>query len=145
MEIKIKIDGTAGEGFKRYIRDLSIHKRKTLEVIKEEMYHDVLDHFEKEMGDNGKWEKLKDSTIAQRKKKGYWPGKILQQTGTLKRSVTSRVFRDKAIVGTNLEYAEPVNKIRKFLYLSKVSRSDIDVMIKDYYKFKNKLKRGMKK
>ena len=44
-------------------------------------------------------------TIKQREKKGHWPGKILQQTGQLKRSITAQSTDTEAIVGTNLKYA----------------------------------------
>ncbi|MBF0309471.1 MAG: phage virion morphogenesis protein [Magnetococcales bacterium] len=52
---------------------------------------------------NGK--KLADSTIAQREKKGHWPGKVLQVSGQLAASVTASYGPFAAIVGTNKIYA----------------------------------------
>lgn len=52
-----------------------------------------------------KWPGLKPATIRQRKKQGYWPGKILQRRGQLARSIEPGASREKAWVGTNLRYA----------------------------------------
>ena len=52
-----------------------------------------------------KWEGLAKSTIEQRVKKGYWPGKILQMRGELAASITSSYDENFAIVGTNKVYA----------------------------------------
>ncbi|WP_337872900.1 phage virion morphogenesis protein [Ignavibacterium sp.] len=52
-----------------------------------------------------RWQKLSPKTIGGRKKKGYWPGKILQRTGQLKRSINSSYGENYAQVSTNLIYA----------------------------------------
>lgn len=52
-----------------------------------------------------KWEGLKKSTIEQRVKRGYWPGKILQMRGELAASITSYYDENSAIIGTNKVYA----------------------------------------
>jgi phage virion morphogenesis protein len=51
------------------------------------------------------WEQLAQSTIEQRIKLGYWPGRMLQRTGRLAASVTSDFGPDFAVVGSNVEYA----------------------------------------
>jgi phage virion morphogenesis protein len=48
-----------------------------------------------------KWPALATSTIVDREKKGYWPGKMLQRSGLLKQSYTRRVEPFRAIVGSN--------------------------------------------
>ena len=52
-----------------------------------------------------KWVPLSLRTNQARQKKGYWPGKILQQTGRLASSISSYSDNDKAVVGTNVVYA----------------------------------------
>lgn len=52
-----------------------------------------------------KWDDLKPSTIADRQRSGHWPGKILQRTGGLKRSITQKWNANEAVVGSNLIYA----------------------------------------
>ena len=68
------------------------------------MLDSVEENFEKE-GRPDKWQELAKSTIKQRKKKGYWPGRILQVRGELASSITSYYDSDSAIVGTNKAYA----------------------------------------
>lgn len=52
-----------------------------------------------------RWQKLADARIAQRKKAGTWPSKILTETGLLAASITYRSTNTSAIVGSNLRYA----------------------------------------
>jgi phage virion morphogenesis protein len=74
--------------------------------IAETMRVSVLKNFETEGSRLGKrWAKLAKETIKQRERKGYWPGKILQRTGQLKRSIISSYGNDYAQVSTNLIYA----------------------------------------
>lgn len=53
------------------------------------------------------WQRLQQSTIDARTRRGFWPGKILQQTGQLAASVSqsSDFGKDFAAVGSNLDYA----------------------------------------
>lgn len=74
--------------------------------IAETMRVSVIKNFETEGGRLGqKWQRLSPATIKQRQQKGYWPGKILQRTGQLKRSILSSYGDDYAQVSTNLIYA----------------------------------------
>lgn len=50
------------------------------------------------------WPALRPSTIRARRRRGHWPGKILQETGRLAASITARWTRSEAAVGTNVEY-----------------------------------------
>ena len=52
-----------------------------------------------------KWQDLADSTKKQRKKKGTYPGLILQITGQLASSVNTYYDDDSAVIGSNLNYA----------------------------------------
>lgn len=55
-------------------------------------------------GGTRKWKGLSSATIKQRTKKGYWPGKILQQTGSMAGSLSKKVGNNSVIVGTNKVY-----------------------------------------
>jgi phage virion morphogenesis protein len=51
------------------------------------------------------WRQLAKSTIAGRIRKDTWPGKILQVSGGLASSVTTRATRTTAAIGSNKVYA----------------------------------------
>lgn len=100
--------------------------------ISRDMVSAVEDNFEQE-GRKPKWKKLKASTIKQRiikqrKKKGKWPGRILQMSGRLINSISSKHTNKEAIVGANVFYAPFLQKgtakmeARPFL---KFTQSDI--------------------
>ena len=52
-----------------------------------------------------KWQDLAESTKKQRKKKGTYPGLILQVTGQLASLVNTYYDDDSAVIGSNLDYA----------------------------------------
>lgn len=82
------------------------NKSKLMIAIAGTMRVAVLKNFETEGSRIGKpWQRLSHQTIKQREKKGYWPGKILQRRGQLKRSIVSSYGEDYAQVSTNLIYA----------------------------------------
>jgi len=56
-------------------------------------------------GGTRKWQGLSSATIKQRTKKGYWPGKILQQSGQMAGSVSKKVGNNYVIVGSNKKQA----------------------------------------
>ncbi|MEW6314138.1 MAG: phage virion morphogenesis protein [Pseudomonadota bacterium] len=71
--------------------------------ISETLYDETMQNFE----DEGRpaWEVLKPSTIKQREKHGYWPGRILQRRGELKAAVHPFYGADHAGVGVAKPYA----------------------------------------
>jgi phage virion morphogenesis protein len=72
------------------------------------MHDEIEENFDQE-GRPAKWQKLKSSTIRQRRAKGHWPGKILQVKGRLANSFQERHDNNNAIVGTNVAYARPLH------------------------------------
>lgn len=74
-----------------------------LKYIASDLLFAVNQNFDKE--GRPRWQKLSKRTIAERKRLGFWPGKILQRTGELKRSITSGSDNSSAWVGTNKSYA----------------------------------------
>lgn len=74
-----------------------------MHLISGRMLAAVEDNFEQQ--GRPKWHDLHSGTIEGRKKKGYWPGRILQRTGALKNRITQRWDNTQALVGTNLVYA----------------------------------------
>lgn len=105
--------------------------------------------FEKETDPStgDKWPRLAEATIAQRLKRGFWPGKMLQVTGGLASSVTTDSGRDFALVGSNKEYAA-IHQLggkagrgrkvkipaRPFLGLSDSAADEIVAVIRDFLK-----------
>jgi len=55
---------------------------------------------------NNKWLPLSASTIEQRKKKGKWPGKMLQVTGELKTRNVASSSNNSAEISNNTPYAK---------------------------------------
>jgi len=51
------------------------------------------------------WQGLADATIKARRRKGSYPGKILQDTGTLVGSFYTKNTSSEAVVGTDVPYA----------------------------------------
>ncbi|MDA8413017.1 MAG: phage virion morphogenesis protein [Desulfobacteraceae bacterium] len=68
------------------------------------MHHEVEENFANE-GRPNKWKPLAQSTIRARRKKGNWPGKILQVRGRLATSFQTDYDNNKAVCGTNVIYA----------------------------------------
>ena len=52
-----------------------------------------------------KWVDLAESTKKKRQKTGHYPGQILQVTGQLASSISTRYDEDSAVIGSNLDYA----------------------------------------
>jgi len=126
--------------------ELAVDRRKIMRIIAGLMKHAVEENFEKE--GRPKWPPLSPVTIKARQMKGYWPGKILQQTGGLASSISSYSDNDKAVVGTNVVYAAihqfggKAGKLRKvniparpYLQLTDEDMEEILKAIKDYLKF----------
>ncbi len=101
------------------------------------MHSAVEDNFEEE--GRPKWKSLAAATVRQRTKERSWPGKILQRSGNLARSITRHYDADSAVVGTNEVYAAIHNfggkagrgrkveiPAREFLHLEPEDEEDIE-------------------
>ena len=88
------------------------------------MYKDVLTHFEREEGPDGKWERWKGGRSTRPTKRGG--SKMLQDTGRLRLSIQPSHSSESAVVGTNIEYAAIQNygsskkdhPAREFMWIS---------------------------
>lgn len=116
-------------------------------IIGEIVRTSVIRNFEKG-GRPKKWKGLAAATIAQRMKKGTWPGKILMikgMLGGLAGSIAYKVFRDMVKIGTNKIYgaiqhlggkAGRGHKVtipaRHFLMLQKEDETEIIEELNDY-------------
>lgn len=113
IEIRVEvadIDAALAE-IERRLEDTTPIMRKVSGVM--------LDAVEQNFEEEGRprWVGLARSTIRDRQRKGYWPGRILQRTGRLASSVVRAFGNGFATVGTNLEYAAIQNfggEIRQF-------------------------------
>lgn len=108
---------------------------KAMEIISIMAHRDVMDHFNKEEGENGKWSPLQKSTL---KAKSPKTG-ILKDTGQLRLSIRGRSLKNEAHVYTNVKYAEPHHTgakffpRRKFLWLSNMAKLKISQFLLKFY------------
>ncbi len=102
--IEIKIDDKELNQVLDRLFEKTSDLRPLMKNIAGIMADSVEENFKQE-GRPEKWAELTESTIKQRKKKGYWPGKVLQMRGELAASITSEYSENSAIVGTNKAYA----------------------------------------
>jgi len=97
-EIKVGIDPALMSLLKK------VENREPLmRIIAGIMLDDVHENFEQQ--GRPPWRALSEKTINDRRAKGYWPGKILQRTGQLLKSITPKADNNSAQVGTNKNYA----------------------------------------
>lgn len=143
--IEIKVDD---EKVQRLLINLSKKVGNLSPIMREiaGIMHDAVEeNFEKQ--GRPRWKPLRPSTIEARKKKGYWPGKILQQRGRLAASISRKYDNNSARVGTNLEYAaihqfgglagrghKAKIPARPFLKLTRQDMSDIKEVLRKYLK-----------
>lgn len=78
-----------------------------LSVVLRQISHDMLDAVEENFAQQGRprWKPLAESTIARRKKRGTWPGRILQEHGELAAAVTPFSSTNEAGVSVAKRYA----------------------------------------
>jgi len=81
-------------------RDLTPAMRRAAGIMADA----VEENFEEE-GRPKKWKSLAASTIKQRTREGTWPGKILQRSGDLAKSITRHYDGESAAIGSNQPYA----------------------------------------
>ena len=86
-----------------------------------------------------RWAPLASSTIRSRTRRGYWPGKILQNTGGLYRSVNAMTTPTMAIVSSN----HPVAASMHFgASIERAARSETFVRLRGRGRKNDKKKRG---
>ncbi len=101
--IEVKIDDKELQQALKKLADKTSDLRPLMQNIAGIMEYSIEENFEQE--GRPKWQKLSPVTIKQRRKKGYWPGRILQMRGELASSITSSYDSNSAIIGTNKKYA----------------------------------------
>lgn len=101
--IEVKIDDKQLQQALKRFADKTSDLTPLMQNIAGIMEDSVEENFEQE--GRPKWQKLSPVTVKQRRKKGYWPGRILQIRGELASSITSDYDSNSAIVGTNKKYA----------------------------------------
>jgi len=102
--IEIKVDDKEIQQLLKKLISKTENLRPLMKNIAGIMLDSVEENFERE-GRPDKWQGLAKTTIKQRTKKGYWPGRILQVRGELAASITSKSDENSAVVGTNKVYA----------------------------------------
>lgn len=102
--IQIKVLDEPAQQLLNELHNRMVNLRPVMRMFSETMMAAVEDNFEAE-GRPTKWPQLHPGTIEARKKRGYWPGKILQCTGQLLASIHPEYNDTEAVVGTNKNYA----------------------------------------
>lgn len=102
--IEIKIDTQEVERKLQEIAKKSSNLRPLMKNIAGIFASAAEDNFAEEDRPD-KWQDLSKVTKKLRKKKGKWPGPILQVSGQLASSVNTYYDNDSAVIGSNLEYA----------------------------------------
>ncbi len=101
--IEIKIDDDELNNLLNKLSSKAVNAAPLMKNIAGILEYSVEENFEHE--GRPKWDKLSNTTIKQRSKKGRSPGKILQMQGELATSVTSSYDSNSSAVGTNKVYA----------------------------------------
>lgn len=102
--IEIKIDNKKIETQLLDLAKRSENLRPLMKNIAGIFAYSTEENFKNE-GRPDKWTELAESTKKQRKKKGHWPGQILQVSGQLATSINTYYDNDSAVIGSNLAYA----------------------------------------
>lgn len=102
--IEIKLDNKEVESRLLDLAQRSENLRPLMKNIAGVFAYSTEENF-KEEGRPDKWTDLAESTKRQRKKKGHWPGQILQVSGQLASSISTYYDNDSAVIGSNLDYA----------------------------------------
>lgn len=98
-----KIDNAAIINALDRLSELGDDQTELMERMAGIMHRAVEDNFAAQ--GRPKWKSLRPSTIRNRTRRGYWPGKILQQRGDLAMSIQQAWGKLRAAVGTNKIYA----------------------------------------
>lgn len=102
FRIDVELTDEASAAFDRLLAaadDMSPVMREISEIL----YDQTMENFEQE--GRPAWQLLAPSTIAERTRLGYWPGKILQRSGQLKSAVAPFSGPKEAGVSVALPYA----------------------------------------
>lgn len=105
MSIKVTLDDKAVRNALSYLSSQLQDMRPTMARIADELLNETHQIFNQEGVTPGSWQDLRPSTIRARSKKGYWPGKILEQRGALLSSIQRGYGADFAQVASSLNYA----------------------------------------
>jgi len=107
LEVKIDLAAVTAEldAMRRRLADPS----RLMAGIAKELAYESEQQVRNESGPDGKWPTLAVSTMERRKKKGHWPGPILQISGSLVRTIQGGYSSHEAWVkagsGPSLKYA----------------------------------------
>lgn len=115
IDIKLKGEEKLAENINKKIARLSNTGTAMAQVVLV-AYKDILLHFEKQEGPDKKWKAMKNNArfkIVRKDRESYIKTesrvKLLQDTGSLKNSISFKFGKDFAIVGTNKIYAAAQN------------------------------------
>ncbi len=82
----------------------------------------------------GAWKSLNPKTIDMRRRKGKYPGKMLQVSGQLIASIQAKTSNVDVQVGTNKSYAKVQHENRPFLVIQATDLAEIEKIIEKHLK-----------
>lgn len=135
-DVELKFDSAEAKKFlsdiTNGVRSVAKLKKAFVDAVGANVYADIIDHFEKEEGQDGKWQAWSEIYAERMKATGKGGNKILQDTGRLRNSISAnkrRIVTDGIEWYSNIEYAARHNDglsgmpQREFMWLSD-SRQD---------------------
>jgi phage gpG-like protein len=107
MAGQVHLDTAEWEGFFKVVSDGMKRPQPYLKAaFATRGFSDVINHFDDEKGQEGRWAPLKPSTLARRRKgRGAGSGRILQDTGNLRRNFIPSNVEDKG--ATSIVFFNP--------------------------------------
>lgn len=80
-------------GKEKKVKEVKTHDRKFIGTVSAIVFKDVMDHFEKEAGPNGRWDSWSNSYQKKMDRRGFGGNLILQFNGRLRNSFQPTNFR----------------------------------------------------
>lgn len=97
---------------KRY-KDIEDKDKKIIGILSNVVYRDIIEHFEKESGPNGRWKAWSERYAAFMNRIGKGGNQILQDTGRLRQSFQPTNWR---VEGDSILWFNPAKTSRGFPY-----------------------------
>ena len=122
-------------------------KASFLENLRKAIEDKVLDNIDNELDSNGQpFHPLTGFTKKKRKERNTWPGKILNETGKLRKSIKAVKRGDSVSVKSNVSYAQELNDGRSDMQPRKFldTPSSLDPGTEDSQKLLDKAKEELR-
>jgi phage virion morphogenesis protein len=146
-ETSVDIDLGGADGLLARVADGLENPTPLMQDISEAIHSGVEENLRREEGPGGEpWKDLATSTKDERRRKNYWPGQMLQRSGSMATSLQAYHSAKEAGVSTNKPQAALLHfggtedmppgpadvPPRPWLYISQATDEEIDATAEDY-------------